>query len=73
MRRAQHVWVGPDDTVYAAECEQCLHARDSIAARYVEITGTLRREADVGFATCRRGHRIVVRRIGRRRTVAAAS
>ena len=27
---------------------------------------SLRREADVGFTTCRRGHRIVVRRVGRR-------
>ena len=29
------------------------------------IAGTLRRDADVGFTTCRRGHRHVVRRVGR--------
>jgi hypothetical protein len=27
------------------------------------VHGTLRREADVGFTTCRRGHRIVMRRV----------
>ena len=32
----------------------------------VLIEGTLRRNADVGFTTCRRGHRVVVRRVGRR-------
>jgi hypothetical protein len=29
------------------------------------VEGTLRRDADVGFTTCRRGHRIIVRRVGR--------
>jgi hypothetical protein len=29
------------------------------------VHGTLRPEADVGFTTCRRGHRIVMRRIVR--------
>jgi hypothetical protein len=29
------------------------------------VEGTLRREADVGFTTCRRGHRIIVHRVGR--------
>jgi hypothetical protein len=27
------------------------------------VEGTLRADADVGFTTCRRGHRIVVRRV----------
>ena len=35
------------------------------------VEGTLRAEADVGFTTCRRGHRIRVRRITRLRVVAA--
>ena len=34
--------------------------------------GTLRREADVGFTTCRRGHRIVVRRVARALAAAAS-
>jgi hypothetical protein len=29
------------------------------------VHGTLRREADVGFTTCRRGHRIVMHRVAR--------
>ena len=36
------------------------------SGRLAVIEGTLRRDADVGFTTCRRGHRIVVRRVGRR-------
>jgi len=35
------------------------------------VEGTLRLQADVGFTTCRRGHRIRVRRIARLRVVAA--
>ena len=35
------------------------------------VEGTLRAEADVGFTTCRRGHRIRVRRIARLQVVAA--
>jgi hypothetical protein len=61
----QHVWLGPDATTFAEPCEACLHTRESVAARNLIVEGTLRREADVGFCTCRRGHRIVVRRVGR--------
>jgi hypothetical protein len=65
LRSAQHVWLRADATSFEAECEICLHARESVAAQHVRVAGTLRRDADVGFTTCRRGHRIVVRRIGR--------
>jgi hypothetical protein len=65
MSGRQHVWVGPEATAFEADCDVCLHARESVAAHHVHLEGTLRREADVGFTTCRRGHRIVVRRIGR--------
>ena len=68
MRARQHVWVGPEATSFEADCEACLSRRDdgwSIAVDLAHIEGTLRREADVGFTSCRRGHRIVVRRIGR--------
>jgi hypothetical protein len=61
----QHVWLGPDATSFAEPCEVCLQARESVAARNLIVEGTLRPEADVGFCTCRRGHRIVVRRVGR--------
>ena len=36
--------------------------RRSRRRRYV-VHGTLRADADVGFTTCRRGHRIVMRRV----------
>ena len=35
------------------------------------VEGTLRADADVGFTTCFRGHRIRVRRIARLRVAAA--
>ena len=69
----QHVWVGPEATRFEVPCEACLSRRDGWADRYawslsidaMLIEGTLRKDADVGFTTCRRGHRIVVRRVGR--------
>jgi hypothetical protein len=61
----QHVWLGPEATSFAEPCEACLSIRESLAARHVVVEGTLRAEADVGFCTCRRGHRIVVRRVAR--------
>jgi len=73
MTDRQHVWVGPDATSYEASCEACLARRQGWADTYqwslsvdsALIVGTLRRDADVGFTTCRRGHRVVVRRLGR--------
>ena len=72
MTRRQHVWVGPEATSFEASCEACLAAPDGRSDVYAwslsvdpsVIEGTLRREADVGFTTCRRGHRIIVRRVG---------
>jgi hypothetical protein len=74
MSDRQHVWVGPEATSFEVRCEACLAKRDGWADKYAWplsvdsaiIVGTLRRNADVGFTTCRRGHRIVVRRVGRR-------
>jgi hypothetical protein len=66
------IWLGADTTVYAAPCDACNDDHrwaDPFVSSVVE--GTLRREADVGFTTCRRGHRIRVRRIARLRVVAA--
>ena len=70
MIQRQHVWLGPDATTFAEPCEACLSLRESISARELLVYGTLRREADVGFTTCTRGHRIVVRRVGRPALVA---
>ena len=66
------IWLGADATAYAEPCEAC--REEGLWPRLIESTvveGTLRAEADVGFTTCRRGHRIRVRRIARLRAVAA--
>src|SRR5205823_6232958 len=71
----QHVWHGPEATSFVEPCEACLSLRESLATDALLVHGTLRPEADVGFTTCRRGHRIVVRRVARelaRRSLLAA-
>ena len=65
MSERQHVWVGPETTDYEGECEICARGW-SLSVTQAAVVGTLRRDADVGFTTCRRGHRIVVRRVGKR-------
>ena len=66
MIERQHVWLGPEATTFDEPCEACLALREPLAAEpAASCTGSLRREADVGFTTCRRGHRIVVRRVAR--------
>jgi hypothetical protein len=65
MNERQHVWLGPEATRFSEPCEACLHVRESLAVDSIMVEGTLRREADVGFTTCRRGHRIVVHRVAR--------
>ena len=70
----QHVWVGPETTSFEASCDACLSQREasSMSVRAAHVVGTLRREADVGFTTCHRGHRIVVHRVGRHLSVVGA-
>ena len=63
MIERQHVWLRPEATSFEEPCEACLSLRESIASDALIVHGTLRADADVGFTTCRRGHRIVVRRI----------
>ena len=65
MIERQHVWLGPEATTFAEPCEACLAVRGQPSPARPVVRGSLRREADVGFTTCGRGHRIVVRRIGR--------
>jgi hypothetical protein len=73
MSERQHVWVGPETTSFESSCEVCLSRRGgwgdiygwSLGIDAARVVGTLRQEADVGFTTCRRGHRIVVHRVGR--------
>jgi hypothetical protein len=66
MKHRQHVWLGPEATTFHEPCEACLAVRESLAADSCTVTGTLRADADVGFTTCRRGHRIVMHRVARR-------
>jgi hypothetical protein len=61
----QHVWLGPEATTFEEPCEACLSLRERVELESLVVHGTLRIEADVGFTTCRRGHRIVVRRVAR--------
>jgi hypothetical protein len=69
MIERQHVWLGPEATTFDEPCEACLAAREMVSEDPV-VHGTLRQDADVGFITCRRGHRIVVHRVGRQLAVA---
>ena len=64
MIERQHVWLGPEATSFEEPCEACLAVRESLDDLYV-VQGTLRSDADVGFTTCPRGHRIVVHRVAR--------
>jgi hypothetical protein len=72
MIERQHVWLMPGATSFDEPCEACMLLRESLAADSVVAHGTLRADADVGFTVCRRGHRIVVRRIARRLSLAGA-
>ena len=65
MIERQHVWLGPEATTFDEPCEACMSVRESLAVDACLVYGTLRREADVGFTTCRRGHRIVMHRVAR--------
>jgi hypothetical protein len=70
VKERQHVWLGPEATTFDEPCEACLSLRESLAAESRVVHGTLRRDADIGFTTCRRGHRIGVHRIARPLAVA---
>ena len=67
----QTIYVRDDETNFAGICDECLTAEESLYAPKgaATIAGTLRRHVDVGFRTCPRGHRILVKRI---RVVVAA-
>jgi hypothetical protein len=58
----QHVWLGPEATSFDEPCEACLTMREELESEAL-VHGTLRADADVGFTTCPRGHRIVMRRV----------
>jgi hypothetical protein len=66
---SQTIWLNSEATTYAALCEECLSDPDdpvqALAYRAAKVCGSLRAEADVGFARCRRGHRLAIKRTAR--------
>jgi hypothetical protein len=65
----QVVWLASEATSFVAICEACLldpaDERGHLGYRAAKVEGSLRREADVRFIRCRRGHRLCVRRTSR--------
>jgi hypothetical protein len=61
----QTIYVRDDETQFAGVCEACVTAEGTLYAPKgdVNVAGTLGRYADVAFRTCRRGHRLIVRRV----------
>ena len=51
----QTIYVRDDETHFAGLCDECLTARgDALCAEArPHVAGTLRRDVDVGFRTCR--------------------
>ena len=62
----QTIYLRAEATRFSELCDACLSAEEgSLAARHraAKIEGSLRADVDVGFRSCRRGHRILVRRV----------
>ncbi len=70
-RRSDAVWIAPSATRFSCLCERCLDAVRGGESSFLEavraaaVRGTLAPEAEVGFARCRAGHRLIVRRVAR--------
>ena len=61
----QTIYVRDDETQFDGVCDECRTAETTLYAPTAEprVAGTLRRSVDVGFRTCPRGHRILVKRV----------
>jgi hypothetical protein len=61
----QTIYVRDEETNFAGLCDQCLLTEATPYAPKCDpmIAGTLRRYVDIGFRTCARGHRILVKRV----------
>ena len=65
------VWIAPGASAFSCLCEACLDRAPARGASFLEavrdanVRGTLAADADVGFARCRAGHRLVIRRTRR--------
>lgn len=61
----QTIYVRDDETHFSGLCDECLTTESTLYAPKLDpnVAGTLRRYVDVGFRTCPRGHRILVKRV----------
>jgi hypothetical protein len=62
----QIVYIGPERTTFEVRCDACeadAHRWGAAEVGAGVVEGSLRGDVDVGFRTCRRGHRILVRRV----------
>ncbi len=65
--RSQVIRIGPAEARFEGWCERCLDdpTPQSLGLRWLRVDGELPLEVDAGLTSCRRGHRIAVRRLGR--------
>jgi len=62
----QTIYLLAESTRFSVLCDACLSSEEgSLAARHraAKVEGLLRSDVDVGFRSCRRGHRILLRRV----------
>jgi hypothetical protein len=61
----QTIYVRDGETRFDGVCDECVTAQATLYGPRgdPQVAGTLRPSVDVGFRTCRRGHRIRVKRM----------
>ena len=62
----QVIYLLAESTRFSVLCDACLSSEEgSLAARHraARVEGILRPDVDVGFRSCRRGHRVLLRRV----------
>jgi hypothetical protein len=61
----QTIYVRDDETTFEGLCDECVAAEATLYAPKGDpnVAGTLRKYVDIGFRTCPRGHRILVKRV----------
>lgn len=61
----QTIYIRDDETHFAGVCDECLASEPALYAPKCDphVGGTMRQHVDVGFRTCARGHRILVKRV----------
>jgi hypothetical protein len=70
-RRPNMVWLSPSATSFSCLCEACLESSRGRGASFLDavrlasVRGSLAADTDVGFARCRAGHEVVLRRAER--------